>query len=481
LPSIAAAKHIDPQWSGSDLYFIADAAGVSNVYRLAVDAGTIHRITSERNGVTGITAISSALSVAAGGGRLAYSVYRRGRYEIQTTAIPKGTEVAAVGDPERVTPPTIGARERAAPRTESPIKTTPYRGGMSLNGFSQPYLSAGGGALGSFFRAGTSLSFSDLLEQRLLHAAFQVGTRVRDFALETAFVNRRSRWSWGLVGAHLPATFIRTQARRDAGSTLARETEWLRQTHRQAMAMTAYPFSRVRRLELSGGAHAISFSQEIETRRYSRTTGALIETATERVPAPATVVLAEAAATIVYDSSVSGPTAPVLGRRSRFEVAPTAGDLSFVTVTADYRQYLMPASPLTVAYRVRHVGRYGRDAADERLLPLLWTLRDLVRGFTLRDAPAAQRFVVGNVELRAPLIGPLGLLRQSTALPIDAFVFADAGTFATAQPPRRRATLTSVGAGARLNAAGFVFEFAAARTVDHSRGWTFAANFRPGF
>jgi hypothetical protein len=154
----------------------------------------------------------------------------------------------------------------------------------------------------------------------------------------------------------------------------------------------------------------------------------------------------------------------------------------------------MPARPLTIAMRVQHVGRYGPDAADPRLLPLLWTVRDLVRGYSMRDAvgracstntcarltdTGARRVSVANVELRVPLIGPLGVVRESGPLPIDGFLFADVGWFASGLPRALQHTaLHSLGGGARLNAAGFVFEFAGARA---QRGWTLAMNFRPGF
>ena len=97
---------------------------------------------------------------------------------------------------------------------------------------------------------------------------------------------------------------------------------------------------------------------------------------------------------------------------------------------------------------------------------------------SLTDA-GARRVSVANLELRVPVVGALGVLRESGPLPIDAFVFADAGWFDSgAAAEARRSMLRSAGAGARLNAAGFVFEFAAARA---QRGWAFAMNFRPGF
>jgi Tol biopolymer transport system component len=493
LPSIVGAKNIDPQWIGNDLLFVADADGVSNVFRLDVPAGAVHRLTNERRGVSGITALSPALSVAPLAGRVAYSAYRNGGYEIRTTAVAPGSIYAKVLSTPAAEAPPSGTPEVMAATPSFP--STRYRGGLSLNSIGQPYLSAGTGPLGGFFRAGISVSFSDLLEQRQLHTAVQVGASVNDFAFQTAFVNRRSRWTWGLLGAQLPISLVSTGMYAGAEpGTIEREMETLRQTHRQGMMMAAYPFSRARRVELTAGVHAIGFSTDLQTRRYARSTGNLIGEWDARGTAPRSVALVETGAALVYDSSVAGATAPVLGRRSRFEIAPTFGDLSFVTLIADYRRYMMLARPLTVAMRLEHVGRYGADATDGRLLPLVWTVRDLVRGHSMRDAvgrscsastcepladAGARRLSVANVELRVPFVGPLGVIRESGPLPIDAFVFADAGWFESGiAGASRRSRLSSVGGGVRLNATGFVFEFAGARA---HRGWALVMNFRPGF
>ena len=196
------------------------------MFRLDVAAGAVHRLTNERSGVSGITALSPALSVAPLAGRVAYSAYRNGGYEIRTMAVATGSVYAkALSDSGR------GRRLRASWRRRvdggaPSFPTARYRGGLSLSSIGQPYLSAGGGALGGFFRAGMSVSFSDLLEQRQLQTAVQVGTSASDFAFQTAYVNRRSRWTWGILGAQLPVSFV--SVRTYAGAerrTIERETE----------------------------------------------------------------------------------------------------------------------------------------------------------------------------------------------------------------------------------------------------------------
>ena len=69
---------------------------------------------------------------------------------------------------------------------------------------------------------------------------------------------------------------------------------------------------------------------------------------------------------------------------------------------------------------------------------------------------SANRFVLGNAELRFPI--------------------------PPAASAARAGALRSAGTGVRLVAAGFVFELDAVRPLDQPRpGWTFAFNFRPGF
>ena len=67
LPSFEEAKNIDPHWSpdGQRLYFIADRHGVSNIYRVELETESLERITRLATGVSGVSRLSPAVSVAA--------------------------------------------------------------------------------------------------------------------------------------------------------------------------------------------------------------------------------------------------------------------------------------------------------------------------------------------------------------------------------------------------------------------------------
>ena len=351
LPSVPGAKNIDPHWSrdGRSLYFIADGGQVSNVYRLDVAGGTIYQITRETTGVSGITALSPALSVAAQADRAAFSVYRAGNYEIQAIdlAVDSAMTLAPIATAAS-TKPLSEARPTGpfdVPTFDLPngkgFAVKPYRGGLSLDRMVQPYLSAGGGGTGGFIRAGAGLSFADMLGNQQLQTALQVGKSKDDFAAEVGYLNMRSRWNWGIFGEYVPWLIGAVQPLATVsadGSTLTQKTEVFRQIHREVSAVAIYPFSGSKRLELSGGAQSIAYDLESTTSDFSSVSGKQLNSSTSVSSAAASAFLVEPRVALVYDSSVWGPTSPILGQRYRLAVAPTFGSLSFTTVTADFRK-----------------------------------------------------------------------------------------------------------------------------------------------
>jgi dipeptidyl aminopeptidase/acylaminoacyl peptidase len=505
LPGIPGAKHIDPHWSqdGSSLYFIADGDGTNNVYRLALANGEIFQVTDVSTGVSGITALSPALAVAGRSNQLAFSVYRQGAYEIHivdaTEGSPQPPASAADGTSQpTVTPAVATVVSRGAVTTPtfglldgSQFMSKPYRAALSLNRVVQPYVTAGGGGRGSSLRGGIGLSFGDMLGDQDVQTTLQVGKSRDDFAYQVTYLNRRARWNWGLLTSQVPWSTGSTITHGAIGEpTIVRETDLRREVHRQMHGVAVYPFSSAKRLELSGGLQAIGFGSQTLTSEYSGLTGRLMSETTSDNPAAPTMWLSEARAALVYDTATYGPTSPILGRRYRFAAAPTFGGLTFTTVTSDYRQYWMPRRPFTVAVRVMQLGRYGADAADPRLLPLAWTVRDIVRGYgdlgpgrSSLGLLSASRMLVGNGEVRFPVAGLFSHASQLDALPIEGLVFFDSGRFWMPDRLRGGATtnLRSVGTGVRINAAGMIFELDAVRRLDVTHGWTFAFNLRPGF
>ncbi len=494
------AKNIDPHWTpdGRRIVFVSDAEGISNIHELDLATGHVTRITDVATGVSGITALSPSVSISADG-RAAFSMYWRGTYDIRTVALPSmDVDATAAADADapldaRAIAPTAAS---LLPGDESPANAAfasrAYAPRLSLAQLGSPYLSAGGGAFGSFVRAGISIGLGDMLGEQSLDTAVQVGKESTDNAIFSTYMNRRSRWNWGVSAGRIPALVgaaqsVATGADPSGAATLERDTVELQQVHREAAAVVAYPFNRAQRLEASIGVDSVAFEERATTTVYSVASGATLSDVTvHRAGAPAATMIQTGAA-LVYDTAVFGAASPVLGQRYRFALAPAFGDMRVVTAVADYRRYFMPRRPFTVALRAETVSRLGPDANDPRLLPLIWNMRDVVRGFdTDNTTIRTSRFMVANAELRAPVAALFHRDGRNASLPMEALAFADCGRFwmptAAAASTTTNATLCSAGAGARINAAGLVFEFDAVRPFGPaSGGWRLGINFQPGF
>ena len=179
------------------------------------------------------------------------------------------------------------------------------------------------------------------------------------------------------------------------------------------------------------------------------------------------------------------------------------GTLDLVNLLADYRRYVMPVKPFTLAGRIMHYGRYGSQADDTRLSPLYLGYPSIVRGYdfssfsTLEcvgattssscpvfDQLLGSKMLVGNLELRFPPLGALGLGPGLFGiLPIDMVAFYDIGVAWSESEKAwflggNRRPVSSIGTGLRLNLLGFaIAEIDFVKPLDRPRKgayWQFA-------
>ena len=517
LLAAAAATHGSPQWSSNDdaLFFISDPDGIANIYRVDVASASRRRITRVETGVSGITSTSPALSLASDGSALAFTVYDRGRPRLilldrETAA---GEDLASppvpsslIPDPSSLIPnpkslPPSSAIDRyladdqSGLPAEAPMASRDYRSQMSLEGLGQPYLSSGGGPFGTYVRAGGALFFGDMLGERRMGAAIQIGNRLRDAAFTFRFLNQERRWNWGAI-AELQPSVIRyrrsAEVVHDGQTALLQESDYLQRMQVRTAAVVAYPFNRGLRMEFTGGVRHASYHRDLRSQISSVESGKVLATDQVESQGGLPTTVAEISAALVHDTTIFGPTGPILGSRYRLEVTPAAGQLSFTNLTADVRRYLMPVRPYSIAVRLLHSARYGADSSDPRLLSSFLGSSYFVRGhrddlrFCRPDAARGcgqdllgSRLLVGNVEVRVPIWGIRSGQIEYGMIPADAFVFADAGRI---WGDDSSAAISSFGAGIRANAAGFPIEIAAIRALDGPRArWQFDFGFRVGF
>jgi hypothetical protein len=519
------AKHIEPAWSadGRNLFFVSDRHGISDIYRVTLATGEMRQITHLSTGVSGITALSPAFSLASGAERLVFSTYEKGVYSLyrldgdsllagEAPRAPAGSNAGRLPPDSTFALPesSLASTAPPVPPDTSAFKRAPYKARLSLDNAGQLSLGVAGGANQVGVAGGVSLVFSDMMGNHTLLTGIQVqnsgGNFINNTAFQIGYQDLSSRWNWGGQVSQIP--YVTTSYAQDVttgpgGQPVYRDlqyTYW--QIDRSLLLGTTYPFDRSRRLELSGGLRQIAFDAQLRTQlfdAFGAPQGDFTQTVSDAIPP--TLNLATAGVALVFDRSVFGGTGPVMGHRARFEVDPVVGSIRLTEVLADYRKYVPLKRPVVMAGRVLEYGRYGPDAEDVRLSPLYLGYPSLVRGYDtgsflpaefapggVYDRLIGTKLAVANVEARLPLLGALGIIPSQGVPPIELAFFFDAGSaWVSGDKPDfmggRAQTVTSMGTALRVNLFGFAIgEVDYVHPNDRPlKGSYWQFSFQPGF
>ena len=530
VPTFLQGKNINPQWApdSRNLYFVSDQNGISNIYRVNLQSGALAQVTNVDSGISGITALSPAISSAIDARTLAVSAYEDDSHHIYIIDSPQqlaGTPITTrVSRLQAATLPPV-ARESAIarilndPSTGLPAaegEVEPYKGGISLDAVSQPTITAGIDRFGGMVGGGIAFNFSDMLGNHNVYAQISADTYgggagdiAKNAGAMVAYTNLSKRWNWGFAveqSPYIAGGYAIEQRVINGEPVLLDKTIIQRQVNRGVSGMLAYPFSQTARIEFGGGFTRTSFDEQILTTFISQRTNRVLDETSETSPLAAALNLSSVSTALVTDSSLFGATSPVAGQRSRFEVAPTFGDLQMTTALADMRKYFMPARFYTIAVRGLHYGRYGAGSQDERLMPLFMGYPEFVRGYGVNSFSAGEcassescptfdrlvgsRMLVGNIEFRFPLLRPFGVGQNMYGpLPVEVAFFLDGGvTWNKGQKPSffnggTREPVTSGGITLRTNLLGFATaQIDYARPFDRpGRGWIWGFSLTPGF
>jgi Tol biopolymer transport system component len=528
--------HHNPQFSpsGRSLYFISDQDGFKDVYRYDLDEKATYRVTKLQTGVSGITALSPALSVARRSGRMMFSVFSNGGYSI--VGLPeeetRGTRMTPKDKAatSSVLPPVQPADEGLVgsylndPMTGledlASADTTNASDRLYLDRIVPPSVGAStGGPVGTQVAGGVGFLFSDILGHQSLSVFLQANGTIKDIGGGVFYSNRENRTNYGVGISHQPSAFGRVGRTRGGGFVQIVQRIFRTQVGAQA----SYPFSQTNRLEVGLGGTRYGF--DITARAFDRLGQAReIDVGGSRDP----IYFGRVSLAYVGDFSSSGLTSPLQGGRYRFQVTPQFGSRNYVSILSDYRRYIY-REPVTFAIRGLHRGNYGAGQFEGELTDsfVRETLGDpyqagFVRGYSFSsifEEPKCRqqgvcnvgrlygtRMALGSVEVRLPLLGPEVLsLSGFEYLPTDLVLFADAGVAWTNEDltelsfssstiqqfgesaSARTGTVpaepvTSAGVSARVNVLGaLVFEAFYARTFQRTKNWDFGVILRPGW
>jgi hypothetical protein len=520
LQAFTGAKNINPQWApdSQSLYFLSDQSGKTDIYRLDLASKMISQVTNLYTGVSGITESSPAISVAQKSGELVYSQYDASEFSIysidNSTGLQGNAALAKFGGellsvlPPRQQPsgallgllknPLFGLPEQ----TEFPESS--YKPKLSLDYVSSPSVAVGVDRFGTYAGGGVTLFWTDMLGYHTVATMLQSSSRLKDAAGLVGYQNSERRLNWGAVVQRMPYVYGSYGIGYDpnTGGYLEQDELWW-QINYSISGFLSYPINPVRRVEFSSGFSYIDFDHELITMAYDYS-GLPLGRDVLKLPSPPSIYFYNASLALVYDSSIFGATGPIIGQSYILETMPTIGSISYYGVLADYRRYLMPKKPFTLAFRVLHYGRYGKNAEDNRLWPIYIGYDSLVRGYdyytfsgTEQDFDPYRLFgsklIVANAELRFPLFRVLGIGKGFYGIfPVDFVAFYDWGmawwdkpvypfyndfSYAKSHP------ISSAGIGLRVNVFGFlvlglnyVYPFERPQ-----KGWLFQLSFYPGF
>lgn len=467
--------HHNPQFSpdGRNLYFISNYDGFKDVYRMDLATENVYRITHQKTGVSGITALSPAMSVAAQSGRMMFTVFGNSEYtayaresdELEGVLVEIGDQterpIASVLPPYRGLDEGLVGSYLKDPLTGLPpdqdFMAEVYSPRLKLDFVAPPTVGvSAGGVYGSGVTGGVGFFFSDMLGNHNLTVVAQANGTFKDIGAQVGYLNRKNRLNWGGFAGHTPVLFGGSQwdlPRYDTETGLPSQV--INQFRYRIYVdnlegVASYPFTATRRIETSAGFTRYGFDYEVDTFYYSALGVRRVRTSLDSQE-PDPVYFAKAGLALVTDYSFFGFTSPIRGGRSRFEVAPFVGTQTYLRVQADYRKYFQVGS-VTFALRGLHVGNYGAKDSDNALFTREYlgyaNSMGFVRGysFTSFDDPdectptqAGQacaeterllgtRLGLASAEIRVPLFGTesYGLL-NFPYLPTEISFFADGG------------------------------------------------------
>jgi WD40 repeat protein len=526
------ADNLNPSFANdSTIYFLSDRDGFRNLYSYSLDTKELNQLTDFFTGISGLTDLSSAVSIARSTDRVAYSFYNKGRYEIfqashadfKTVKVdPDSLNFGAAllppysGPGSNIVEPNIYDTQKYSMLPQDSFSTVPYKPCFKLDFVSGSGAGIAVSRYGAGVGGGVSLLFSDILGNNQLFTGVSINGRLIDAAGMVAYVNQKKRINFGGMISHIPYR-ASTEAllpekivyEGDTVDAINYQLDLLRALEDQVSLFAAYPLSSTRRLEAGGGF--TYYNYVLERYRNYYVNGYLVDEDRDKLPAPKDFHFFQVNAAYVIDNSFFGIASPMRGQRARYQYEQYIDGINIYTTLIDHRFYKY-IKPVALAYRVMHYARYGSDAESNKLSPLFVGYPTLVRGYDAYsfyrhqdidstnlsiDQLIGTRMIISNFEIRLPFTGP----KRLTLIPSKIFYtelngFLDGGIAWTrnsklamvpeagASPQMKRIPVFSAGASIRINLFGmlvlepyYAFPFQR-KGLEHG---VFGLNFAPGW
>ncbi|MFW5943672.1 MAG: tolB protein precursor [Bacteroidota bacterium] len=499
LPVFPDSDNFSPQFSpdGESLYFLSHAEGLRNLYEYELETQNVYKLTDFITGISGITDLSPAYSVASETGEIAYTLYEDGKYSVymaepedferervDRNLAEKGASFLPPGR-DRVLNIVDNNLKRNSPISDASFNSKPYDPEFQLDYLGSTGAGVGSSQFGTYASGGVTALWSDVLKHHQLITNLQVQGEIYDFGGYVSYLNQESRLNWGGSLSHIPYRysyygFNPQDSIETSEGTVPVSNFIIQQTrifHDQLALFGQYPLSKKLRFEAGGSLSRYSYMvQQINNYYHGNL---LIDRKKERIPEeePDPFYVGNTYLAYVGDDTNFGITGPLGGYRYRFQVGKMFASYDIATTQIDYRNYYFQ-NPWSFGIRALHYARYGPDANE--LYPLYVGDHYYVRGYSYNSYDQSQgygsvyqnlNYMVGskmgviNAEVRLPFSGPERLTYiKSKYLYTTLVGFIDGGfatesydnlTFSWKPLSERNTPIFSAGVALRINLFGY--------------------------
>jgi len=462
LPVFLGADNVNPVFSadGNSIFFLSNSDGYRNLYEFDLETAKVYRLTNYVTGISGITALSPAISISWSNNKIAYSYFEKGNYSIFSANLDEFNRVEI--DPEVVdfTAATLPPAQRGiftvvdenlAANLEAPVfpadsfHTRPYRPQFKLDYIGNTGVGIAASNHGTGAAGGIFMIFSDILGNNQLYTMAALNGEIYDFGAQVAFLNQKNRIKWGGGVSHIPyrSSFLVygfENIGTDEEPNIVENIQLInwRTFQNQFSAFAWYPFSPTRRLEASASTSFYYYRIDVINNYYQGFFRIGQRRQRLKEEEPDGFNLQNFSLAYVGDNSYFGLASPMMGHRFRIEAEQYFGRMQLSTAYADLRQYYF-ARPFSFAFRAMHFGRYGKNSDNSLFSPLFLGFPGAVRGYNSRSLFETNMFVeddnlinlllgsrmaLVSAEVRLPLTGPKRL-----ALIPSGFFFTEAALF----------------------------------------------------
>jgi Tol biopolymer transport system component len=214
---------IDP--SGKMIYFISDSDGFRNLYRYTLADKKIEKLSNFSTGISGITLYSPAMSIAAKTGKVAYSQYFKGAYNLyaanESDFPAQIVDLNALDTKAGLLPPgeliqgrdivqqNLELQTITAKIADKNLKNLAYKPKFKIDYIGSSGMGVGVTSTGrTGVQGGVQGIASDMLGNNQLMATIAAnGNVIKDVAGQLLYLNQKKPLQWGFSASRIPYQF----------------------------------------------------------------------------------------------------------------------------------------------------------------------------------------------------------------------------------------------------------------------------------